>query len=624
MKKNLSHALIPFTVAQLVLMSFLTAGCGSMSRNDSALTFGTALSNINPAPESMTPPEFENENGPVVDSVYMRAQADYHFTMAEAYSMEGQSDRAIEAFKLTLVYDPKSAMVRMRLAAEYIRQGLLSEAIEQTEAAVEAEPSNIDAKMLLGGLYSSLKMYDLALVQYRTIVSQDTTNVDAPIFIGAILAEKGQYSDAIAYFQALAQNKKYKEPHKAHYYIGRIHLERGEAQAVKDAQAAYLRSIQAAPSYVEATLALATLYESQNQKSNAVRLLSSFQEKFGPDRDVAKQLSRLYLEDQEYDKAFLQLEVVEGFERSNLNVKLQMALIMIEQKRYQEAAVRLEDILLEAPESDKIRYYLGAVYEELGEGEEAVKHFQRVPASSEYFAEAVILAANIKKKKGENKKAVEIVKEAIGFRDDIPQFYAFYAALLDELKEYNQAIKMLNDAVAKFPSHTQLRFFLGSMHDRVGDRDKTIENMKLVLEIDDNHVQAMNYLAYTYAEANINLEDAEKLARRALAAKPQDGYILDTVGWIMFKKGDLEAAVKYLEAAFKANSDESVIAEHLADVYTQKELLDKAVQLYRKAIELESDAKKLQELEQKITAIQNQDINKSRLPASSEKPKPIR
>lgn len=603
----------------LILASQLVA-CSSLSRIESALFKDSTMHNLNPAPETMSPPAFEDENGPLVDSVYMRAQADYHFTMGEAYGLEGQSEKAIEEFKLTLVYDPGSALVRMRLAAEYIRQGLLSEAIEQTENAVEADPDNVDAKMLLGGLYSSLKMYDKALDQYQKILQKDAENTDAPIFIGAILAEKNQLADAIVYFKGLAKNKKYKEPHKAWYYMGRILLEQGGEQSVSDAKKSFSKSIQLKPSFVEAVISLANLYEGEKKIQKSLKLLESFQQKFGPDRIVAKSLSRIYLEKQDYSKAFSQLEIIEGYERSNLNVKLQMALIMIEEKRHQEAAIRLEDILTFAPESDKIRYYLGAVYEELDDPSEAMKHFDLVPSSSVYYPESVILSANILKKQKGNESAADKVKEAIGFRDDIPQFYAFYAALLDDLKEYNRAISMLNGAVSKFPSHTQLRFFLGSMHDRLGDRDKTIENMKKVLELDGEHVQALNYLAYTYAEANINLEAAEQLARKALAVKPKDGYILDTMGWILFKRGDLESAVKYLEAAYKANSAESVIVEHLADVYTQKELIEKAVKLYKKALELETEPQKQKSIRQKLTALEGQDIKKMRLPASSDKP----
>jgi tetratricopeptide (TPR) repeat protein len=368
-------------------------------------------------------------------------------------------------------------------------------------------------------------------------------------------------------------------------------------------------------------MALAMYYEKNSDEKSSVKLLESYQEKFGPSREVGKHLSRIYLEREDYKNALRQLTIVEDFDADNLNVKLQMALIMIELKKYEEAAIRLEDILVEAPESDRIRYYLGAVYEQLKEYKEAVIHFARVPSSSTYFAESVILSANIHRELGDQEKAAEVVESAISFRDDIPQFYAFYAALLDELKRYRKAIRLLKSAVSKFPSHTQILFFLGSMHDRVGETDKTIEHLKRVIEIDENHVQALNYLAFTYAEKNMNLADAEVLARKALSAKPNDGYILDTMGWVFFKKGEISKAVKYLEAAYKNANDESVIAEHLADAYSRLQLIDKAVNLYKEALRLEKDERKASAILQKISAIQSQDVDAGRLPASSEKPR---
>ena len=87
---------------------------------------------------------------------------------------------------------------------------------------------------------------------------------------------------------------------------------------------------------------------------------------------MARQLSHYYLEKEDFDKALEQLEVVDSFERDNLNVKIQIALILIEQKKYEPAAQRLEDVLQLAPESDKVRYYLGAVYEEINRPDLAI------------------------------------------------------------------------------------------------------------------------------------------------------------------------------------------------------------------------------------------------------------
>ncbi|MEO0337164.1 MAG: tetratricopeptide repeat protein, partial [Pseudomonadota bacterium] len=264
-----------------MLLSSQMVACSSLQKIESALFKNSTLHHLNPAPANMAPPEFANEDGPETDGTYKQSQADYHFTLAEAYSLEGRSENAIAEFKLALIYDPNSAMVRMRLAAEYIRQGLLSESIEQTEKAVEADPDNIDARLLLGGLYSSLKMFDLAMAQYKSILKIAPKNTEAPIFIGAILAEKKQYDEAITYFEKLTKDPSYTEPEKAWYYMGRIYLERDEEKYGKKAKQALLNSIRAKPSYIDSVMALAMYYEKNDQEPQSVKLLESYQEKFG-------------------------------------------------------------------------------------------------------------------------------------------------------------------------------------------------------------------------------------------------------------------------------------------------------------------------------------------------------
>jgi tetratricopeptide (TPR) repeat protein len=96
------------------------------------------------------------------DPMARRTQADYHFAMGETYANEGQSEKAIEEFRHTLVYDPDSATVRFRLAKEYVRMGLIAEAIEHAEASAKMDPKTLDTRFLLGAMYSSMKMYDKA------------------------------------------------------------------------------------------------------------------------------------------------------------------------------------------------------------------------------------------------------------------------------------------------------------------------------------------------------------------------------------------------------------------------------------------------------------------------------
>ncbi|MBX7232023.1 MAG: tetratricopeptide repeat protein [Bdellovibrionales bacterium] len=569
--------------------------------------------------ENIAPTSLVDGNGdPTLNPLYLKSQADYHYTMGEALSLEGRSDKAIEAFKLTLIYDPKSVAVRTRLAAEYIRQGLFSEAIAQTQSAVEIDPDSESARYLLGGLYTSLKMYDSAIEQYQEHLRRHPENSECLLYIGAILAEQKKYNEAIAYFHRITKNNALENADKAYYYIGRIQIELGKPHFA-EAEKSFGNSLKIKPDFVEALLALNQLFLEQNRKKESVALLESFQNKFGPNSEVAKILSKHYLEKEDYNRAYVQMEILENNERDNLSVRAQMAMILIKQEKFEQAIYRLEDILSQAPTLDKIRFYLGAVYEEIKKPNLSLIHYKEVPPSSTYFSDAVIHMAHIYKTWNQYEKALEVISSAIHLRDDNPSFYLYQASLLDDMKQYSKAAEQLNKAVEKFPQHAQMHFFLGSIEEKLGQMDRAIDQMKTVLEIEKDHIQAMNFLAYIYAEQSVSLDEAELLARRALTLKPDDGYILDTVGWVLYKKGNIEVATRYLETAFKAKPDESIIAEHLGDVYFRQQLINKAKTMYQKAIELESEADKIAKIKTKLLATQNQSLPllpTTRLPAS--------
>lgn len=602
--------------ALLALISMATTACSTLGQGQGGAYRDWALSNPNPAPKSMSPPDYNAEaKSPLIDDTYLSSQADFHFTMGESLSFEGQNPKAIEEFKTTLIYDPKSVHVRMRLATEYVRMGMVTEAIEQSEISVEMEPSNLEARMLLGGLYAGLKMYEPARQQFEEALKIKPDQSEAAIYMGALLAEDRKYEDSIKYFEALTKNPEFKETERAHYYIGRVRAEQG-ASHYDEAQKAFEKALEVRPEYPEAALALAMLLRAQQRPSQMEVLLKTYQEKFGPEAEMARQLGQYYLENENYEKAIEQLEALDGFERDNLNVKIQIALILIEQKRMEQAAQRLEDVLLLAPESDKVRYYLGAVYEELKRPDLAIMNYKKIPPGSNYFAEAVIHTAHILKMSDRSEAALDVVEQAVKDQDDIPSLYAYWATLLDDQKKYQKAIAMLDDAVERFPSNTQLRFFLGTMHDRMGDSSQTIHHMNKVLEQDQDHVQALNYLAYTYAELGRNLDEAYDLAQRAMSLQPADGYILDTVGWILFKRGDNDGAIKFLEAAYKAKPDEAIIAEHLGDAYLRHQMWQKAQKMYQRAASLESDRDKNKKIQEKLANLEDQKQPATRAPAS--------
>jgi tetratricopeptide (TPR) repeat protein len=573
------------------------------------------FSDGNRAPASMGPPQVSgDESGIVVDAAHLRSQGDYHFTMAEAYSLEGDVMKAIEEYKLTLVYDPNSSVVHVKLGSEYIKKGLISEATKHAEQAVALDPKNFEARFLAGGLYSSMKLYDQARKQYSAVIELDAQNTEAYLYLGALHAEEGQYEEAVKVFQKVAAIKSNTSPHLAYYYIGRI---RTEMKDFEKAKVAFETSLSLKPDFVESILGLGVTLEKMSQRSGAQKLYASFQAKFGPNERVAEVLAKMFLEDEEFDKAYQQYDVVAKKDPDNLNSRVKMALILIDRKDYTRAIEKLREILVLAPDSDKIRFYLGAVYEELKDYPAAIDSFSRLQISSVFYEESVLHTSYMYKLLNDYDKALETLEAGVKNRPDVPQFYALWASLLDDQKRHKEAIAMLGQAVKRFPQSDQLWFFLGSIQDKVADRTSMVVSMKTVLELNPDHVQALNYLAYSLAEMNTDLDKALAMAEKAVALQPRDAYIRDTHGWVLYRMGRFEDAVKILELAHKTKPEESIIAEHLGDAYYQVQAVTKARSMYERALALEKDDGNKSKLRAKLDSMQRDRSVESRIPAST-------
>ncbi len=599
------------------LLILLATGCAHFSGNEGGRFVSQAARMSNELPDTMNiPAPSENK----IDDTYMQTKADYHFTLAESYSLQEESSKAVENYKLALVYDQESPQIRYRLALEYVKLGLVSEAMAQCHEALQKDEKHKDSALLMGGLLSAMHLYDQALQLYQTTLKHYPDDVETLLFIGAIHAEQGEFEKSIAHFQKMATNKKIQDKSQVWYYLGRIYSSQTKPD-FKNAEAAYITSLKMNPDALDVVLALGSLYESQNETQKIKRLYSNYQNEHGQNHLIAERLAQIYLNDDELDQALVQLKVVESYDDRNLNISLKIALIMIEQKKFTEAAFRLERILTHSPESEKVRFYLGALYEEMKDYRSAIQQFDTIKFGSSYYEDSVMHTTYLHKLLGNNEAALEKIKSGLYHKKDSAKFWLMHASLLDETQKLKEAKEVLISAINLFPEDQQLHFQLGSVYDRLGQKDKTVEQLQKVLGLDENHVQALNYLAYVYAEGATNLEAAEKHVRKALTLQPGDGFIMDTLGWVLFKQDRVAEAVKILEKAHQKESKESIIAEHLGDAYFRYQLHQKAKEMYLKAADLEKDATQKEKIQSKIYSIEKKiqaEANrpKTRTPAS--------
>jgi len=145
---------------------------------------------------------------------------------------------------------------------------------------------------------------------------------------------------------------------------------------------------------------------------------------------------------------------------------------------------------------------------------------------------------------------------------------------------------------------------LGAMYDDAKNKEKTIAQMQKAIEINPKNAQALNYLGYTWAEMGVRLEEAERLILRALEIEPNDGYFIDSLGWVYYQKGDHQRAVEQLERAVELSNEDAAIVEHLGDAYEKVGKSDKALERYRQALKNAKEEELAKRLREKIARLE--------------------
>ena len=352
-------------------------------------------------------------------------------------------------------------------------------------------------------------------------------------------------------------------------------------------------------------MALGFLYEEAGKNDDALKAYKSLYED-SQDLAAANRIATIYLKQEKFQLALLYLEAIAASDPDDMNARVKLGLVYMELKNYQKALAVFNNILEKNPDSDKIHFYVGSIYEELKSYDAAIAELNLIKPQSKLYSDAALHVAYLMKEKGSLAEAKQFMMKAISQAPNISGFYLFLASLEDESKDLRKAITVLEDGRKRFPEDEKILYYLGSLFDRLGDPGKGVEHMEAILAVNPENVDALNYIGYTWTTQGIRLNDAEKLLRRALALKPDNGYIQDSWGYYLFVRGRNSEAIVELEKAARLRPQESTILEHLGDAYIRGNLWQKAFSRYHDAVKYAEDDTAKQKLETKLLNLQRE------------------
>jgi tetratricopeptide (TPR) repeat protein len=223
------------------------------------------------------------------------------------------------------------------------------------------------------------------------------------------------------------------------------------------------------------------------------------------------------------------------------------------------------------PEADVIALVLGQILDGAGEHQAANSIYDAVAADSPLKSTAVVRVAENLDAMGNREEALRRLASIVQANPEDLDALSVLGDLQRTAKRYSEAAATYTRAIELVPgdSPSDWRFYYvrGIAYERNQEWPKAEADFKRALELRPNQPQVLNYLGYSWVDKGINLEPALELIETAVAAAPNDGYIVDSLGWAFYRLGRFEEAVKTLERAVQLRPSDAEINDHLGDAY---------------------------------------------------------
>lgn len=201
----------------------------------------------------------------------------------------------------------------------------------------------------------------------------------------------------------------------------------------------------------------------------------------------------------------------------------------------------------------------------------AVEAYRLVPADSNDHHAAELGRAEVLDRSGKTDAAVEVLQNLAAQDPDFPGVHVALADLQRRQENYAAAVASYDTAIALTDSAAGGNWFLhyarGISHERLKHWDQAEADFRRALELNPDQPQVLNYLGYSLVERKEKLDEALDMIERAVAARPDSGYIVDSLGWVLFRLGRYDEAVEHMERAVELMPVDPVVNDHLGDVY---------------------------------------------------------
>ncbi len=483
-----------------------------------------------------------------------------HFLSALLLERHGEFDQALKEYNRTLKLEPSASTIYRQRSNLYLKMGNPSKALEDAQAFVQANPKDTDAHLLLSSIHNMMGQQNAAILVLEKVLKDYPTHEEALLNL-ASMQMNDEPAKAIRSLQKLVKINP--GATEAYYSLGLIYQKMGEPESSRKM---FEKVIQLDSESVPSLVLLGQMKESAGLTEAAVPYYERALQKMPENLALRIQLVLLYAQKSDFNNIENLLEVFKDNPAAPIEAKL----------------------------------WLGIVYENKKEWAKALQYYRQAHDENQ-SAELLIRIASLYSHLGDGKNATKTLREIVKRDPNSSQFHYFLGLAYMDLKDYSKAAKIFRKSIALKNDFSQAHFQLGVALDSIRKWKEAEPIFKEAIRLDRNNTSALNYLGYSMVDRNERLGEARKYIERALEIDPDNPAYLDSLGWLNFREGRIDDAVRQLKQASQKMND-PIIFEHLADCYSAQNDEASAALNYQKSFELDSDNKPVQKKLEKLYA----------------------
>ena len=573
-----------FLSLPLVFPVLLTA-CNTLSTSDEGVVAVSAPDQqavAATAAEDKTPDLADTDN--VADSKQIKEPVKldgdmlFNLLAAEFAGNTGDVDASLSYYR-----EASKTIEDSRIAARTAYIALYGKHYDETLTALdrwqELEPDAKDLPRMYAVTYLKLEQPEKAVpyIEEMLLVYHGST-ADEAVAVKQLVAKEASTEDAYVVLKKLNE----KEKKNKHLLV----LQSRYAAQLKnyDEALALLDEVLVIdPSLHEVLIIKARVLTAQGKHEEATVLIKQVVDELPDNNALRLQYARMLVEQHKLEDATEQYATLHDNLPDDAEITLSLALLYIETKQLDEAVEILEYLVEHNKKVPIANYYLGRITQNQGDDKRAVSYYLGVK-SGEYVYDAqlrigVLLAVLGKPDEG-LAKLEALAEEQASWTLRVKSYLAQGEILRSE-RRYKEGVEMYSRALQQKRDDTTLLYARGLMAEKVDRLDMAEADLLKVISKEPDNANALNALGYTLADRTSRYKEAQEYIRRAAALVPDDPAILDSLGWVSYRLGELDEALKWLSKAF-AKLEDAEIAAHYGEVLWHANQKDKAREIWNK------------------------------------------